>query len=120
MTATLGLLIAYADRARRRGRLDRTASQECERFLRGRPAPARYLVFATVLAANIGAGSTVGAASLGYRDGLRAWWWNGSAALGTLLLATGSARARGASRGTTGSSRWEICSSGVTAAPCGR
>ncbi len=45
------------------------------------------LLFATVLAANIGAGSTVGAAGLGYRDGLAAWWWVGSAGIGTLLLA---------------------------------
>lgn len=45
------------------------------------------LVFATVLAANIGAGSTVGATGIGYRDGLSAWWWNGSAGLGSLLLA---------------------------------
>ena len=45
------------------------------------------LIFATLLAANIGAGSTVGAASLGYRDGLSAWWWVGSAGLGSLVLA---------------------------------
>jgi len=45
------------------------------------------LVFATVLAANIGAGSTVGAAGLGFRDGIAAWWWVGSAAIGTFLLA---------------------------------
>jgi SSS family solute:Na+ symporter len=45
------------------------------------------LIFSTVLAANIGAGSTVGAAGLGYRDGLSAWWWVGSAAIGTLFLA---------------------------------
>ena len=45
------------------------------------------LLFSTVLAANIGAGSTVGAAGLGYRDGLSAWWWVGSAAVGTLGLA---------------------------------
>ena len=38
------------------------------------------LLFSTVLAANIGAGSTVGAAGLGYRDGLSAWWWVGSGA----------------------------------------
>jgi SSS family solute:Na+ symporter len=44
------------------------------------------LLFSTVLAANIGAGSTVEAAGLGYRDGLAAWWWVGSAALGTLVL----------------------------------
>jgi solute:Na+ symporter, SSS family len=45
------------------------------------------LIFATVLAANIGAGSTVGAAGLGYRDGLAAWWWVGSAGLGSVVLA---------------------------------
>jgi solute:Na+ symporter, SSS family len=44
------------------------------------------LVFVTLLAANIGAGSTVGATGLGYRYGLSAWWWSGSAALGCLLL----------------------------------
>jgi len=45
------------------------------------------LLFATMLAANIGAGSTVGAAGLGYRNGLAGWWWVGSAGIGTLLLA---------------------------------
>src|SRR5512143_689506 len=45
------------------------------------------LVFATVLAANIGAGSAVGASGLGYSRGLSAWWWNGSAGIGSLLLA---------------------------------
>lgn len=45
------------------------------------------LLFATLLAANIGAGSTVGAAGLGYRDGISAWWWVGSAGIGTLVLA---------------------------------
>src|SRR5258706_7772703 len=45
------------------------------------------LLFATFLAANIGAGSTIGAAGLGYRDGLAAVWWVGSAALGSLVLA---------------------------------
>jgi SSS family solute:Na+ symporter len=45
------------------------------------------LIFSTMLAANIGAGSTVGAAGLGYRDGLSAWWWVGSAGAGSLVLA---------------------------------
>jgi SSS family solute:Na+ symporter len=45
------------------------------------------LIFSTMLAANIGAGSTVGAAGLGYRDGLSAWWWVGSAAIGSAILA---------------------------------
>jgi SSS family solute:Na+ symporter len=44
------------------------------------------MVFATLLAANIGAGSTVGATGLGYQHGLSAWWWSGSAALGCLVL----------------------------------
>jgi SSS family solute:Na+ symporter len=44
------------------------------------------LLFATLLAANIGAGSTVGAAGLGYEDGLAAWWWVGSAGIGTIVL----------------------------------
>ena len=46
-----------------------------------------FLLFATMLAANIGAGSTVNAAALGYRDGLSAWWWVGSAGLGSIVLA---------------------------------
>jgi SSS family solute:Na+ symporter len=45
------------------------------------------LLFSTMLAANIGAGSTVGAAGLGYRDGIAAWWWVGSAGIGSLVLA---------------------------------
>jgi SSS family solute:Na+ symporter len=45
------------------------------------------LIFATFLAPNIGAGSTVGATSIAYREGLSAWWWNGSAGLGSLVLA---------------------------------
>jgi solute:Na+ symporter, SSS family len=60
------------------------------------------VIFATFLAANIGAGSTVGAAGLGYRFGLSAWWWVGSAGIGCLILAStvgprlwGIAKARG-------------------------
>jgi SSS family solute:Na+ symporter len=45
------------------------------------------LVFTSMIAANIGAGSTVGAAGLAYRDGLSAWWWVGSAGLGSLIFA---------------------------------
>ncbi len=55
-------------------------------FVAGR-ALGPALIFATVLAANIGAGSTVGAASLGYRNGIAAWWWVGSAGIGTIALA---------------------------------
>jgi SSS family solute:Na+ symporter len=45
------------------------------------------LIFSTMLAANIGAGSTVGATSRGYAGGIAAWWWVGSAAIGSLVLA---------------------------------
>ena len=45
------------------------------------------LVFASMIAANIGAGATIGAAGLAYRDGISAWWWSGSAGIGSLVLA---------------------------------
>jgi SSS family solute:Na+ symporter len=55
-------------------------------FVAGRSLSAP-LLFSTVLAANIGAGTTIGAAGVGYRDGISAWWWNGAAAIGSLALA---------------------------------
>ncbi len=45
------------------------------------------LLSATFLAANIGAGSTVGATGLGYKYGFGAWWWVGSAGIGSFVLA---------------------------------
>lgn len=45
------------------------------------------LLFATLLAANVGAGSTVGATGLGYTHGLAAWWWVGAAAIGSAVQA---------------------------------
>lgn len=45
------------------------------------------LILASMLAANIGAGSTVGVAGLAYRDGISAWWWSGAAGLASLALA---------------------------------
>ena len=65
------------------GRTVRTAAD----FFVARRALGPGLLFSTMLAANIGAGSTVGATGLGYRDGLAAWWWVGSAAIGSVLLA---------------------------------
>lgn len=55
-------------------------------FVAGRNLSSSAL-FATFLAANIGAGSTVAATGYAYEHGLAAWWWNGSAGLGTLVLA---------------------------------
>jgi len=80
LAAYSGLLIAVGWYVSRRAR-----SAEGF-FVAGRRLPAR-LIFATVLAANIGAGSTIGAAALGYEHGLAAFWWVGAAGLGTLLLA---------------------------------
>jgi solute:Na+ symporter, SSS family len=45
------------------------------------------LIFASMLAANIGSGATVNAAGLAYRDGLSAWWWSGSAGIASFALA---------------------------------
>ena len=66
--------------------VSRRVQQSSEFFVAGRRL-GPGLIFATLLAANIGAGSTVGAAGLGYRDGLSAWWWVGSAGLGSIVLA---------------------------------
>jgi SSS family solute:Na+ symporter len=55
-------------------------------FVAGRALGAP-LLFSTVLAANIGAGTTVGAAGMAFRDGISAWWWNGTAGLASFVLA---------------------------------
>ena len=55
-------------------------------FVAGRRLDAG-LIFVSMIAANIGAGSTVGAAGLAYRDGISAWWWVGSAGLGSIVFA---------------------------------
>jgi solute:Na+ symporter, SSS family len=65
------------------GRLVRGSS---DFFVAGRTLGAP-LLFSTVLAANIGAGTTVGAAGMAYRDGISAWWWNGTAGLASFVLA---------------------------------
>jgi SSS family solute:Na+ symporter len=40
-----------------------------------------------MLASNIGAGSTVGVASVAYRDGIGTWWWVGAAGMASLVFA---------------------------------
>lgn len=45
------------------------------------------LILASMLAANIGAGATVGVAGLAYRDGIGAWWWVGAAGLASFVFA---------------------------------
>ncbi|MDR3230508.1 MAG: sodium:solute symporter family protein [Synergistaceae bacterium] len=55
-------------------------------FVAGRRLSAG-LLFTTLIAANIGAGSTVGVAAIAYRSGVSAWWWIGSAGIGSMILA---------------------------------
>ena len=86
----LTLLAAYALLMVAAGAwVSRRVRQAGDFFVAGRQL-STGLVFATFLAANIGAGSTVGAAGLGYRFGLSAWWWSGSAALGTAWPSAGA------------------------------
>lgn len=83
----LSILIAYAALMIALGVfVSRKARTSSDFFVAGRGLGAG-LIFSTLLAANIGAGSTVGATGLGYRDGLSAWWWVGSAGIGSLILA---------------------------------
>ena len=45
------------------------------------------LIFSTFLTANIGAGSIIVASSFTYDIGISAWWFVGSAGIGSILLA---------------------------------
>jgi SSS family solute:Na+ symporter len=86
LTPHLVVLLGYAALLTLLGvRLGRRVGTSGAFFVAGRRL-GPGLVFATILAANIGAGSTVGAAGLGYRHGVSAWWWVGSAGIGTLVL----------------------------------
>src|SRR5918995_3590439 len=86
MTVHLVLLVVYSVGVVALGlwaaRLVRHSS---EFFVAGRTL-GPGLIFATMLAANIGAGSTVGAAGVAYRDGISAWWWVGSAGLASIVF----------------------------------
>ena len=87
MTPQLALLLGYSALLVGLGLwIGRRVSGTKDFFVAGRRL-GPGLIFSTMLAANIGAGSTVGATGLGYRDGVSAWWWVGSAAIGSLVLA---------------------------------
>jgi solute:Na+ symporter, SSS family len=87
VTVQLALLLLYSALLAALGlRLGRRVSGTREFFVAGRSL-GPGLIFSTMLAANIGAGSTVGATGLGYRDGASAWWWVGSAGIGSVALA---------------------------------
>ncbi len=86
MTLSFAILIAYSILFILLGLWIGRRARAGEFFVAGRSL-GPGLLFATFLAANIGASSTVGATSLGYAEGLSAWWWNGSAGIGSLVLA---------------------------------
>ncbi|MFN8573303.1 MAG: sodium:solute symporter family protein [Gemmatimonadaceae bacterium] len=87
MNAHLPILLAYSAFLAGLGIwIGRRVRSSDSFFVAGR-ALGPGLLFSTLIAANIGAGSTVGAAGLGYRDGLSAWWWVGSAAVGSMIQA---------------------------------
>lgn len=87
MSLHLGLLIGYSVLLTAIGLwVSRLVRGTGDFFVAGRKLNAP-LLFSTVLAANIGAGTTVGAAGLAFRDGVSAWWWSGSAGIGSLVLA---------------------------------
>ena len=87
MTYQLALLLGYSLLMVALGAWIGRRVQSTEGFFVASRGLGPGLVFATLLAANIGAGSTVGAAGLGYRDGLSAWWWVGAAAIGSFVQA---------------------------------
>ena len=87
MNPQLALLLAYSALLISIGHLiGRRVRGTSDFFVAGRSL-GPGLIFSTMLAANIGAGSTVNATALGYSGGVAAWWWVGSAALGSAILA---------------------------------
>lgn len=86
MTLPLALLLAYSAVLVGLGLWIGRRARTGDFFVAGRTL-GPGLLFSTFLAANIGASSTVGATSLAYNEGLSAWWWNGSAGIGSLVLA---------------------------------
>ncbi len=87
MNVYLLILLIYASGLMSLGiRLGKYVRSAGDFFVAGRTL-GPGLIFATMLAANIGAGSTVGATALGYAGGVAAWWWVGSAAIGSFVLA---------------------------------
>jgi len=86
LTVSVALLIAYTVLFVALGLWIGRHARASDFFVAGRGFGSG-LIFSTFLAANIGASSTVGATSLVFSEGLSAWWWNGSAGIGSLILA---------------------------------
>jgi solute:Na+ symporter, SSS family len=95
----LAVLIAYSAVFIGFGLLISRRVKKADDFLVAGRSLGPGLLCTTFLAANIGAGSTVGATGLGYVHGLSAWWWVGSAGIGSFVLAN-----------TVGPKIWELAS----------
>ena len=87
MNLQIAVLIAYSALFIGVGLLISRRVKKADDFLVAGRSLSPGLLAATFLAANIGAGSTVGATGLGYIYGFGAWWWVGSAAIGSFILA---------------------------------
>ena len=87
MNIHLALLIAYSIAIVAFGLWTaRFVRQSSDFFVAGRSLGPGFIL-ASMLASNIGAGSTVGAAGLAYRDGIATWWWSGAAGIASFVLA---------------------------------
>lgn len=87
MNVYVGLLLAYSVALTALGLwVARRVRGPADFFVAGRALP-WPLVAATLLAANIGAGATVGATGQAYLEGVSAWFWNGAAGVGSIILA---------------------------------
>lgn len=87
MNVRLAAIVAYAAAITIVGLVVSRRVKRADDFLVAGRSLGPGLIAATFLAANIGAGSTVNATALGYMFGLSAWWWVGSAGIGSLILA---------------------------------
>jgi SSS family solute:Na+ symporter len=65
----------------------RSKVSDAKDFFVARRSLNKKLLFSTLLASNIGAGSTIGLAGLAYKYGISAWWWIGASGLGSIFLA---------------------------------
>src|SRR5262245_57009794 len=87
MNYQIAVLIAYSILLVAFGLLISRRVKKADDFLVAGRTLGSGLLATTFLAANIGAGSTVGATGLGYIYGFGAWWWVGCAGIGSLILA---------------------------------
>lgn len=87
MSLQLGVLLAYSVGLVAFGLLVSRRGRGSGSFFVADRSLGPGLIFATFLAANIGAGSIIVASALAYRIGASAWWYVGSAGIGQLLFA---------------------------------